>query len=182
MTDTSPLFPPPIQQHPFREFSVQKFETVGLTGIEAKDLEIGIFNETIDYCEQSHIPCNWLSSGFQQAYLCKVRQLYANLHPDQYVHNTRLLERLQDKEMLPHEVAGYPREQLFPERWREIIDKALVKQKNAYEPNLVAMTDLYTCGKCKKKKITYYELQTRSADEPSTHFFTCHNCGHRWKT
>lgn len=173
---------PPVQQHPFREFSTQKFTTIGLSDIEAKDLEIGIFNETIDYCDQHRIPCNWLSTGFQQAYLCKVRQLYANLHPSQYIHNTRLLERLRDKEMLPHEVAAYPREQLFPERWREIIDKALVKQKNAYEPNLVAMTDQYTCGKCKKKKITYYELQTRSADEPSTHFFTCHNCGHRWKT
>jgi DNA-directed RNA polymerase subunit M/transcription elongation factor TFIIS len=173
---------PPHQSHPYREFNRQKFQSaIGLEAIEATDLEIGIFNETIDYCQARGIPCHWGSNGFQQAYLCRSRQLLANLHPGHYVGNTRLIERLREKEMLPHEVAGFPREQLFPERWRDIMDRALVRQKNAYEPNLVAMTDQYTCGKCKKKKITYYELQTRSADEPSTHFFTCHNCGHRWK-
>lgn len=170
------------QSHPLRAFNRQKLGGIGLGDLEAADLEIGIFNETIEYCQSRRIPCNWASSGFQQAYLCKSRQIFANLHPDQYIENARLIERLRDKEMLPHELAEFPREQLFPERWRDIIDRALVKQKNAYEPNLVAMTDQYTCSKCKKKKITYYELQTRSADEPSTHFFTCHNCGHRWKT
>ena len=40
---------------------------------------------------------------------------------------------------------------------------------------------MFQCGKCKKKKTTYYQLQTRSADEPMTTFVTCHNCGNRWK-
>ena len=30
-------------------------------------------------------------------------------------------------------------------------------------------------------KCTYYQLQTRSADEPMTTFVTCINCGNRWK-
>jgi transcription elongation factor S-II len=28
---------------------------------------------------------------------------------------------------------------------------------------------------------TYYQLQTRSADEPMTTFVTCVNCDNRWK-
>mmetsp|Transcript_26665 Transcript_26665/g.67928 ORF Transcript_26665/g.67928 Transcript_26665/m.67928 type:complete len:304 (-) Transcript_26665:396-1307(-) len=44
-----------------------------------------------------------------------------------------------------------------------------------------ASTDMFQCGKCKQRKCTYYQLQTRSADEPMTTFVTCTNCGNRWK-
>ena len=40
---------------------------------------------------------------------------------------------------------------------------------------------LLKCGKCKSLKTTYYQLQTRSADEPMTTYATCKACGHRWK-
>ena len=40
---------------------------------------------------------------------------------------------------------------------------------------------LFTCGKCKSKRTTYYQLQTRSADEPMTTFVTCKDCSKRWK-
>ncbi|XP_063779796.1 transcription elongation factor A protein 1 isoform X2 [Pseudophryne corroboree] len=42
-------------------------------------------------------------------------------------------------------------------------------------------TDLFSCGKCKKKSCTYTQVQTRSADEPMTTFVFCNNCGNRWK-
>ncbi|CAO2580986.1 Transcription elongation factor A protein 1 [Lemmus lemmus] len=42
-------------------------------------------------------------------------------------------------------------------------------------------TDLFTCGKCKKKNCTYTQVQTRSADEPMTTFVLCNECGNRWK-
>ena len=40
---------------------------------------------------------------------------------------------------------------------------------------------LFKCGKCKKNKTTYYQLQTRSADEPMTTYVTCLNCNKNWK-
>jgi len=42
-------------------------------------------------------------------------------------------------------------------------------------------SSMFRCGKCKQKKCTFYEMQTRSADEPMTAFITCLNCGNRWK-
>ncbi|XP_032817653.1 transcription elongation factor A protein 1-like [Petromyzon marinus] len=42
-------------------------------------------------------------------------------------------------------------------------------------------TDLFSCGKCRKKRCTYTQVQTRSADEPMTTFVFCNECGNRWK-
>nr|CAI9713143.1 unnamed protein product [Rangifer tarandus platyrhynchus] len=42
-------------------------------------------------------------------------------------------------------------------------------------------TDLFTCGKCRKKNCTYTQVQTRSSDEPMTTFVVCNECGNRWK-
>ena len=43
------------------------------------------------------------------------------------------------------------------------------------------VTDQFQCGKCKQRKCTYYQMQTRSADEPMTTFVTCIVCNNRWK-
>lgn len=39
----------------------------------------------------------------------------------------------------------------------------------------------FQCGKCKNKKVSYSQAQTRSADEPMTTFCECMVCGNRWK-
>ena len=38
-----------------------------------------------------------------------------------------------------------------------------------------------TVWKCKGNKCRYYQMQTRSADEPMTTFVTCLSCANRWK-
>ena len=42
-------------------------------------------------------------------------------------------------------------------------------------------TAMFKCGKCKERNCTYYQMQTRSADEPMTTFVTCLSCNNRWK-
>jgi transcription elongation factor S-II len=39
------------------------------------------------------------------------------------------------------------------------------------------------CPRCKSEKTSFFQKQTRSADEPMTNFCTCHNtkCGHKWR-
>jgi len=169
------------QIHKGRAIACEKFEELGLTEMEAKDLEIGIFNACIDYAAAKGFPASWLCEPFLEVYRSKCRSIYGNLKRDSYVQNDRIMDRLKEREFLPHELAAMSYDMVFPERWKEIIDKKVLKNRAAYEQTAASMTDKYTCGKCKKKKISYYELQTRSADEPSTHFFTCLHCGHRWK-
>ena len=44
-----------------------------------------------------------------------------------------------------------------------------------------ATTDMFQCSQCRKRKCTYYQMQTRSADEPMTTYVTCVKCNKRWK-
>ena len=37
------------------------------------------------------------------------------------------------------------------------------------------------CKRCGTRKCFYYQIQTRSADEGMTTFYTCTECGNRWK-
>ena len=65
--------------------------------------------------------------------------------------------------------------------WDKLIQEKIKRDKNLTEENLSAATDEFKCYKCKQRKCTYYQLQTRSGDEPMTTFITCLNCGNRWK-
>lgn len=156
-----------------------------LSETEAKDLEIGVFNSTIDYAAQNRIAQSWFSDIFQETYLAKARSVYANLKPDTYIGNDKLITRLREGEFLPHEIPYITRESLYPDLWDPIIESERLRSKEAYECRQAAMTDQIKCVTCLKKgwksKITYYELQTRSADEPMTLMIKCHTCGHRWK-
>lgn len=45
----------------------------------------------------------------------------------------------------------------------------------------ISGSGMFPCPRCKSKRTTFYELQTRSADEPMTIFKSCFNCGFRWR-
>uniref|UniRef100_A0A6C0CST6 TFIIS-type domain-containing protein n=1 Tax=viral metagenome TaxID=1070528 RepID=A0A6C0CST6_9ZZZZ len=152
-----------------------------MTEIQCQDLEIGIYNYCIDYATEHQIPLCWSCDLFKELYIAKTKSLYANLNSKYSIKNKRLMKRLKENEFMPHELAMYRPENIYPEVWKGIIDRELLRTKAAYEPQATAMTDRYTCGKCKKNKCSYYELQTRSADEPMTMFINCLHCGHRWK-
>ena len=72
-------------------------------------------------------------------------------------------------------------QELCPTKWNDLIEAKSKRDKNKFEVNLEASTDTFTCRKCKSNKCTYYQMQTRSADEPMTTFVTCLECGNRWK-
>jgi transcription elongation factor S-II len=55
----------------------------------------------------------------------------------------------------------------------------LLKVRSAKD--LSAETEMFQCGRCKQRKCKYYQMQTRSADEPMTTYVTCVYCGNRWK-
>ena len=62
---------------------------------------------------------------------------------------------------------------------KQIQKKALTDCELGGPPK--ASTDQFKCGRCGQRKCTYYQMQTRSPDEPMTTFVTCVNCNKHWK-
>ena len=166
-----------------REYTRQKIaeQVPCLNTKQIADLEIGIYNWCIHCADNTDIIKNWGNKRFANMYKAKAISALVNLNPETYVKNERLLQRLKEKEYKPHDIPFMKPENTFPEKWRHVIDKKQVKEHYAFQDKQEAMTDQFLCGKCKKRECVYYELQTRSADEPMDVYITCLNCGHRWR-
>lgn len=149
----------------------------------AINLERGIFNYTISIYSNRKINETW-NDYFNNIYINRAVKIYNNLNPDSSLKNKTLLNRLLSKEFNEFELSSFNSEQLFPERWKELIDKYLTNINDDF-PEQIKLEDradgLFKCGKCKSYKTEYNEKQTRSADEPTTKFCYCHKCGNRWK-
>lgn len=153
----------------------------GLDNINAKDMEIGIYNWCIIECGKKRISRNWSNPKFFKLYIEKSRSIISNIDKASYINNNKLLDRLLEKEFFPHNIAFMKPENVHPDIWTDSADALMKKYENAYENSVVAMTDMFKCGKCKKRECTFFEIQTRSADEPMTVFIRCINCGNSWR-
>jgi len=56
--------------------------------------------------------------------------------------------------------------------------KEVVVVENEISVNVIIDAE---CSKCGNWKAEYWEIQTRSADEPATRFHKCTKCGHVWR-
>ncbi|KAJ2373028.1 transcription elongation factor TFIIS, partial [Coemansia sp. RSA 2607] len=74
-------------------------------------------------------------------------------------------------------------EEMASKELKETINKMKEENlSNAKAPVAeVAITDQFRCANCKNRKCSYYQMQTRSADEPMTTFVTCVVCNHKWR-
>lgn len=140
------------------------------------NLEKGVFNYAIKEGSSKKIIKKWDNPHFVQLYLDRLRSIYINLK------NVELLEQLKTGEITPQTLAFMTHQEMNQMRWKELIEQKIKRDANKYTTNIQASTDMFTCRKCKSKRCTYYELQTRSADEPATIFVTCLDCGKNWKS
>jgi|TARA_B110000259_G_C14020471_1_gene402852 DNA-directed RNA polymerase subunit M/transcription elongation factor TFIIS len=156
-------------------------KNTGLDLIHSDDLEKGVYNFCINYAQTKGFDKSWNDKLFMKIYLQKTRSMIDHINEGSYMNNKRLKTRILDKEFFPHDVPFMDSTNVFPEAWTSILDKYMKQEENFYNSKQVAKTDLFKCGKCKKRECSYYELQVRSADESSTIFVTCLNCGNRWR-
>ena len=148
----------------------------------SENIEKGIYNFIIRQTTEKGILKKWDNQKFRCLYINKSRSVYSNIDKNCYIGNKRLLSRLKEGEFLPHQIAFMDKQHLFPENWKELIDEKYKRDRVLYEIDQGGATDEFKCTRWKQRKCTYYELQTRSADEPMTVFVTCLNCGKRWRT
>ena len=139
------------------------------------NLERGIFNYAIELANQRHVVKKWENRYFVAIYLDKLKTIYLNML------DKKIQRKLLSKKFKAHDLVFMTHQELSPEKWNDMVEAKKKRDENLFCPKLIATTDDFTCYKCKSKKCTYYQMQTRSADEPMTTFVSCLECGNRWR-
>jgi len=141
----------------------------------SSNLEKGIFNYALKEASNRKVVKKWDNQYFVQIYIDRLRSIYINLK------NPEILDQIKSESIQAHTVAFMTHQEMRPEKWKELIDAKIIKDKNKFEQHIEASTDTFTCRKCKGNKCTHYAMQLRSSDEPMTIFINCLGCGNRWK-
>jgi len=158
----------------FRDKNVTIFEKT-FDNKNSIRIEKGVFNFAISEAKKKNIVRNWDNKYFMKLYMDRLRSIYINLK------NINVINKIKNKEITMKELSLMTHKEICPEKWKKLIDAKIKRDKNMTSVDLSAATDEFKCYKCKKRRCTYYQLQTRGADEPMTTFVTCLVCGNRWK-
>uniref|UniRef100_A0A6C0HLL9 TFIIS-type domain-containing protein n=1 Tax=viral metagenome TaxID=1070528 RepID=A0A6C0HLL9_9ZZZZ len=159
---------------PLRELVKMRYTEVGVQA--CVDLENAILNRCIRECIKQGVDVTWTNPGFWNHYRGRCIQFYENMRL-----TPEWVAKLNSGEIAPQDFAELSAVDLCPKRWKARIEAQIEKDKHLYS-NTGAASIYFYCSGCKKKsKCDYYQLQTRSADEPMTTFVTCLECDRRWK-
>lgn len=160
----------------FRSNVRDKIKLILTDNNKSINLEKSIFNYAVRTATQKRIVKKWENVYFVQLYIDRLRSVIINIK-----NNSLLMEKIKKNKINICDFVFFTHQQMSPEKWKTLIDAKKIRDENRYEPKIDANTDNFTCRKCKSTRCSYYQLQTRSADEPMTTFVTCIDCGNRWK-
>ena len=160
---------------PLRDLVKQRYLEIGLTTEIADALEAALLQRCIRDCAKQEIEVTWNNPAFWNHYRGRCIHFYENMK------NYGWVAKLTSNEIAPAAFAEMSVVELNPKRWKAQIEAQIEKDKKLFTRSGNASIFFY-CSTCKKTtKCDYYQMQTRSADEPMTTFVTCLECDRRWK-
>ena len=139
------------------------------------NMEKNILNHSISHCEDAA----WENHKFVNIYKHKFLQIQYNLRKSPELKLSILNKNVKTKEVIEMDPEklwfdGPRAKQIEHKIHSDLRKQALVKEA-------INQEGFFKCGRCKSLKTTYFQMQTRSADEPMTVFVSCLNCGKNWK-
>ncbi|CAL9075092.1 unnamed protein product [Musa acuminata var. zebrina] len=169
-----------------RELLAEAFSKVSCETSEDERDEVRNILDEVDACDPIRAAVLVESVMFEKlgrsngSQKLKYRSIMFNLKDG---NNTDLRRRVLVGEVKPEKLIAMTPEEMASDKRKlankQIKEKALFECERGGPPK--ATTDQFKCGRCGQRKTTYYQMQTRSADEPMTTFVTCVNCNNHWK-
>jgi len=165
-------------ENPTRDFVVSRLSD--LLGIPKDDvicinMEKNILNHSISRCNDAA----WENYKFVNIYKHKFLQIQYNIRK-----SPELKKNILEKKLKTYDVIEMRPEQLWFDgpSAKQVEKKVHIDiRKQAIIKEIQNQDGLFKYGKCRSMKTSYYQMQTRSADEPMTVFVSCLNCGKNWK-
>ena len=169
-------------ENPTRQFVIDRISA--LLEIPKDDticinLEKNILNYASDQAQKINQQPAWDNHKYTSIYKHKFLQIQHNLKKSKVLKGWII-----DRKIKTKDVIDMRPEDLWPDGpYAKKMEERIVKDmRKAYLAQEVKNQEgFFTCNRCKSKKTTYYQLQTRSADEPMTTYVSCVNCGKNWK-
>lgn len=164
----------------FRKNVVENINNYVKNNKKSINIEKSIFNFTIKDATQKKIVKKWDNTNFTMIYCNKLKTILANFitkNKDE----SEFLKNIKSGIIKSKNVAFITHHQMRPDIWNDLIKIKMERDKHKYEIDKRLATSEFKCRKCNQRECSYYQLQTRSADEPMTTFVTCLNCGNNWK-
>ena len=166
--------------HALRDYAVAELAKVLANEAQYKNAEKSIFTWTVQQTKRMGEAPSWENRSFRWRYKHRVQSVIFNLKK-----NPGLVHSIEEKTVKAKDLGGMSAVQLWPEGPVSQMEYALKTKELKIEAAKLQMDEdyegMFKCGKCKSKKTTYYQMQTRSADEPMTTFVTCMDCDAKWK-
>jgi DNA-directed RNA polymerase subunit M/transcription elongation factor TFIIS len=160
---------------------VIKFDSLLNDLQKSRKIEQSIYNYVVKTAKERTIFRSWENSIFKNLYYSKIRSIYVNLKQSGYIQNPLFLKNIKEETISIETVGELSVYDIYPENWAQLINEKTKRDKIKYELKPEAMTNTFKCKKCGSRETSYYEVQTRSADEPMTQFITCLGCYNHWK-
>jgi len=142
-------------------------------------MEKSIYNTSIKEARDKLVDRSWDSPDFKWIYKKNYIKVFSNISINKNA--DFVTQKLKYNIWEPEKIVSMSPQELYPDIWEELILKNKKKLDALSLLQNAQGTDIFKCGKCKERNCTYFQMQTRSADEPMTTFVTCLNCGNRWK-
>lgn len=142
------------------------------------NMEKSVYNWAIRRSKQMSDPPGWEKTNtFKDRYKLRYASILFNLKNSETFREGVLSEEIKSSTIAMMTASGMQPEGVHARATHKLKEDDLKKLKIGKEE----FEGVFKCAKCKSKKTTYYQMQTRSADEPMTTFVTCLNCEKRWK-
>lgn len=160
------------QNKKFNELPTERKETI------CRRIERACLNKVIKECEIQHIGKFWTNKQFVERYCTEMYRQCANLDPKSVVGSNYYADQLLGGKMRPEDAAKYSNDELNP--------AASMAERNAIEIRRAQKitpkySDKYPCGRCKSKRVQYWEMhKSLGADEITQFKFICNDCGNIW--